>query len=207
MRRVVKLLTVAGLILAIQGAAAVGSVTIGFELYPDATPVPGGAEITAQYASWGVTFDSVRAPGATQVTNVIDFLATPSLPNYLSPGGPSPYNGGTLILDFSVPVLYVGSYFIDDQFPVQVTAYDSGGGVVGSTSSDGSNIGFDWWDLSYAPGIAKVEMAGGYWTYPTSPDGWGIDDLTYSVSPAPGAILLGSIGVSLVGWLRRRRAL
>lgn len=87
------------------------------------------------------------------------------------------------------------------------TAYLS---VNGGAYGTGLTYGTDNWnnygysfpaeDLSEAYLIAQIFGQPGVPTSSVS-----FEDVTASVIPAPGAILLGSIGVSLVGWLKRRR--
>src|SRR5262245_35127411 len=51
---------------------------IDFETFPNGSAVPGGAQITLQYASWGVIFGSVPVSGASQVTTIINYVPTVS---------------------------------------------------------------------------------------------------------------------------------
>lgn len=90
-------------------------------------------------------------------------------------------NGGTVITESS-PVEIVGSGGI-----VEIN-WD----ISGITRTNITGIGF----------VITSGLDGG--EYPSAGDAF---HLSVSPIPAPGAILLGSMGVGFVGWLRRRRSL
>ena len=108
---------------------------------------------------------------------------------------------GTLTISFGTPVYALGAWFLDVEADYANTGIEVGGTLYSFSANQGDNSqSFLGIVSSTSFTTAKIHMATG----PAS-NGVGIDDVTYAVIPAPGAILLGSIGVCLVGWLRRRR--
>ncbi|MCH7558894.1 MAG: hypothetical protein IIB56_15785 [Planctomycetes bacterium] len=126
-----------------------------------------------------------------------------SQPNFVGTG--SHENGGmnwgwdgTIQIDLARPASMVGIGIRNNLGgPETFSVYDSTGSLLESYQvAAGSNVYPVITRGSYD--ISRLVITG---------DFFGIDDLQFNAIPAPGAILLGSIGAGLVGWLRRRRTI
>ncbi|UCG59885.1 MAG: hypothetical protein JSU70_10265 [Phycisphaerales bacterium] len=170
-----------------------------------------GTLISTQYP--GVTFGQ-HDGGTPMIDN------SPMLYGYAPSSGVSVLTGSTtggapyptvagITLTFDSLVGRVQAFF-SDTAPLgdyTVAAYDTGDALLESlTIFDGDTppglyVGF----MRPVADIAWIQIG------PSTVlnDAFAIDDVQFgrAVIPAPGAILLGSIGVSLVGWLRRRKTL
>jgi len=191
-KNMVKRLMVCAIILGIVGTA---NAAITFD------ESPAGTLISDQYAALGVEF----LPG--QLTGKLPQLsmdgAMPSAP-VLRPTGEDNYYAfqGDFWMDFTTPVVNVtfDSGYWDAVGQAVIDVYDPGMSLLTTVSN--TAVGVDTISIS---GLGQIGYV--YFNSIADPSGADIDNLAFTQIPAPGAILLGSIGVGLVGWLRRRRTL
>ncbi len=159
--------------------------------------------ITNQYLGLGASF---TAPEATILT--LGGSLNPAFPPFsgINVIFDTTGQGGSIRIDAAGPEWTMAGGYVTGNLVVMITAYDSMGNSLGSSSTQGPNYigagtGFapnEFISVS-APNIAYIEFMDGGNTYT-------VDDFTFQPIPAPGALLLGAMGLGLVGWLKRRVA-
>ena len=184
MKKYVAISTIVLIVFGMVGLANAGPTSITFteEAVPDQTLLPG----TPYFSSFGISFG--------------DFTTFTFNSNFVEDGA-GIYNGlgsnfVTVLWDQPISSLTFSWAIFGNS--VYADAYDASGNLVDSFSSVGG------------PTHGQATLSGWGITRVSWHDGdvqVGVDSMSWTPIPAPGAILLGGIGVGFVSWLRRRRTL
>jgi hypothetical protein len=145
------------------------------------------------YASVGVaSITELTGTGAAFAR----YSGTQSQPNYIGTGSGYGWDG-LIRIDLALPASMIGIGIADSSGPDYLSVFNADGNLLESyLVTQGSNV----YPIITRPtyDISRIEILG---------DFFAVDDLQFNAIPAPGAIVLGTLGVGLVGWLRRRRSL
>jgi hypothetical protein len=102
-------------------------------------------------------------------------------------------------------------YYLDGQADDSFTITVSNGagedwGSVTTVPGGGETWLWSPWFTGTPGDTLKITATGDQWTGFATYGQLAVDQIEASPIPAPGALVLGSLGVGIVGWLRRRRA-
>ena len=195
---IVVLAAVMGLVAAAGSAA--GDVTLGFETLPGGSPPGIGDPVADAYAVWGATtFSSEGVTGQPQFVNgypgAVTFAASTSC-TYPP--------GNNMAVEFVPGVRYVSARVMTGWGQtVTMTALDSAGGGLGSTTS--APAPEDLWIGTLSLGFAGADIASVEWWPSMQSVMVGVDDLAYGPVPEPATLALLGLGAAALAARRRRK--
>ncbi len=213
MKKLITICVTAGLMFAVGTPVANGSISYGTPS-PSLSPTFGTLvnfddKAAGTQVLWN-DYVSVGVASITELTGAGSLFARysgtlQSQPNFVGTG--SHDNGGvnwgwdgTIQIDLALPASMVGIGVSNGLGGSEtLSVYDSTGSFLGSHQVVAGILASVYPVItSSSYNISRIVITG---------DFFGIDDLQFNAIPAPGALLLGSIGIGLVGWLRKRRVL